>query len=305
MQDSGIGSPLGPKTAAVLNLLAQLPATCWGVLRIAVHRFRRLRAAESAAGMAYYALFSLFPLLLFLVAMGSLFLRAEAARQQVLSLVTGLFPTAQDLVIRNIEQALESRGTVGTIAAAGFLWSATGFFRSLFRNVNRAWPGARSRSLVGGRLLGLIMVAGLAAFLILWLLCIGVLDLLSHLNLPYWSYTPLIHAMLSRVIPWILTFVLFVVLYRWVPLTDVDWRAATWSALVATIAWRVATAGFAWYLSSGLSKYRLVYGSLGSIVALMFWIYVTSGIVLFGAHLSAAIHYVRRMRTDDGAEIRT
>jgi len=64
-----------------------------------------------------------------------------------------------------------------------------------------------------------------------------------------------------------------------------------------------ATAGFAWYLSSGLSKYRLVYGSLGSIVALMFWLYVTSGIILFGAHLSAAIQYVRRMRTDDGAEI--
>jgi len=63
------------------------------------------------------------------------------------------------------------------------------------------------------------------------------------------------------------------------------------------------TAGFAWYLSSGLSKYRLVYGSLGSIVALMFWLYVTSGIILFGAHLSAAIQYVRRMRTDDGAEI--
>ena len=258
LSGSRLGRLLAARNRSILGFLGQVPFACWGVLRIAIRRFRRLRAAESAAAMAYYALFSLFPLLLFLVAMGSLFLRAEAAREQVLSLVTGLFPTAQDLVIQNIEQVLELRGTVGTIAAAGFLWSATGFFRSLFRNVNRAWPGGRSRSLVGGRLLGLIVVAGLAAFLILWLLSIGVLDLLSHLSLPYWdrvsSYTPLIHAMLSRVIPWLLTFLLFVVLYRWVPLTDVDWAAATWSGLVATIAWRVATAGFAWYVGSGLSR---------------------------------------------------
>ena len=238
--------------------------------------------------------------------MGSLFLRAEAARQQVLSLVTGVFPTAQQLVIQNIDQVLDSRGTVGTIAAIGFLWSATGFFRSLCRNVNRAWPRARSRSLVRGGLLALIMVAGLAAFLILWFLFLGVVDLLTHLDLPHWdrvsSYTPFIHAVLARVIPWLLTFALFLVLYRWVPQVDVHWRAAIWSALAATVAWRIATAGFAWYVSSGLSRYRLVYGSLGSVVALTFWIYLTSLIILFGAHLSAAIHYVQRANTRRSAE---
>jgi len=265
-----------------------------------MRRFTRLRGAESAAGMAYYAMFSLFPLLLFLVAMGSLFLRAEEVRQQVLSFATGLIPTAQELVTQNIEQVLHLRGTVGTLAAIGFLWSATGFFMSLSRNVSRAWPRARSRSFIRGRLLALIMVVALAAFLLFWFLFLGLVGLLSHLNLPYWdrvaNYRPIVHAVLSRVVPWVLSLLLFTVLYRWVPQIDVDWRAAVWSALAATIAWRIATVGFGWYLSSGLSKYHLVYGSLGSVVALMFWIYLTSWIILFGAHLGAAIQYVGRAK---------
>lgn len=306
MQDSSLWRFAAAKTKALLDSLGQILAGCSGVLRIAAHRFADLRGGEAAASMAYYAMFSLFPLLLFLVAVGSLVLQAGEARRQVLSFVTGVFPTAHDLVSRNIQQVLDLRGTVGTIAAIGFLWSTTGFFGGLCRNINRAWPRARSRSMVQGRLLAVMMVAGLGAFLLLWLVFFGVLDLLARLDLPYWDrvvgYGPLVRAVLSRVIPWVLTSALFLVLYRWVPRTDVSWRAAGWSAVAAAVAWRIATAGFAWYVSSGLSMYRLVYGSLGSLVALMFWIYLTSCIILFGAHLGAAIHYSERMRADDGGE---
>ncbi len=73
------------------------------------------------------------------------------------------------------------------------------------------------------------------------------------------------------------------------PNTEVKRRAAFWGALVAALAWEVAANGLAWYLKSGLVQYELVYGSLGAVVALMFWIYLSSWITLFGAHLSAAI----------------
>jgi len=52
---------------------------------------------------------------------------------------------------------------------------------------------------------------------------------------------------------------------------------------------QITTVGFAWYISSGLARYELVYGSLGAIVALMLWIHLNSLITLFGAHISGAI----------------
>jgi membrane protein len=68
--------------------------------------------------------------------------------------------------------------------------------------------------------------------------------------------------------------------------------AAAAAALVGTVAWQIANAGFAWYLSSGFARYPLVYGSLTTVIVLMFWLYLTMIIVLIGAHLSASIaHY--------------
>jgi membrane protein len=86
-----------------------------------------------------------------------------------------------------------------------------------------------------------------------------------------------------------LSFGLFLALYRWVPNTTVPWRAALWGAGVAAPLWEMAKRGFVWYLSSGLARYSLVYGSLGTVVALMFWLYLSASITFLGAHLTAKV----------------
>jgi membrane protein len=83
-------------------------------------------------------------------------------------------------------------------------------------------------------------------------------------------------------------------MYRWVPNTRVKWSEAFWGALVATPAGEIATDAFSWYLSTGIVRYELVYGSLGTVVVLMLRIYIGALITLFGAHLSAAVARHRR-----------
>jgi membrane protein len=95
-----------------------------------------------------------------------------------------------------------------------------------------------------------------------------------------------------------LLFATLLVLYYWLPRTKVRWAEAAWGALAGSIGISVITAGFTWYLQSGLSNYNLVYGSLGAIVALLFWIYLMSLIIFVGAHLSAAIAHVKRKKKD-------
>jgi len=277
----------------IFPLLLEKAHLIGNILRAAFERFSKHRAPEAAAGMAFYAMFGLFPLLLFLIAVGSFILELEQARERVLALVLTVIPTSQELVVKNLEQVLRLRGTMGAIAVVSLLWSASGFFAILGHQINRIWPRASTRSPVKRRLLGIGMVSALALLLILWLGFTAVLELLPRLSVSFGeslqNYRAPLHAFLSRALHWVFPFLLFFFLYWFIPNTKVPVRVSLWGALVATLAWKVATMGFIWYLSSGLSRYQLVYGSLGSVIALMFWIYLSSLILLFGAHLSAVL----------------
>jgi len=99
---------------------------------------------------------------------------------------------------------------------------------------------------------------------------------------------------LSRLVPWALTFFMVLGLYRWAPNARVRWSEAAWGALAATLCWEMSKMGFGWYLESGLARQQLIYGSLGTVVALMLWVYLSGLIILFGAHLSAAIGHVKQ-----------
>jgi membrane protein len=82
---------------------------------------------------------------------------------------------------------------------------------------------------------------------------------------------------------------MFLALYRWTPSAEVGWKGAIVGALIAALSWELVKGGFTWYVGSGMVRYELVYGSLGAVAALLFWIYISSTITLFGAHLSAAV----------------
>jgi membrane protein len=264
-------------------------------VRRALESFGEMRSAQSAAGMAYYAFFSLFPLTLFLVAVTSaIFVRdRQRAVEQVITLIRQAVPVAPGLIRDNIEQVLKARGAIGLIGAVGTLWSATGFFSILSGNINRAWPKAQPRNFFQQRLVALIMIAVLIVLLslslgstaILNFLPLGQIPVLQDLLLP----GGLLRRILTTLVPWLFAFLLFLALYRWTPNTRVPWRAAGWAALIVSIVWQLAATAFAWYVGSGLARYQLVYGSLGTIIALLFWIYLASWFTLFGAHLSVAI----------------
>jgi membrane protein len=284
---------LTDRLEAVFRRADGLSGGVLSILKGAIQRFGEARASQAAAGMAYYALFSLFPLLLFLVAAGSFVLDSEQAYQQAVGLVTEAVPISRELIESNFQQVLKLRGPVGIVGLVGSLWSASGFFTTLASQINRAWPKADARHFLARRLVALGMVGSLAALLALSLISSAVLNLLPRLQVPLGGgvsvYETPLWAVLSNAVPWLLTVFLFLGLYLWVPNTPVEGSAALGGALVAAAAWEVASNAFAWYLGSGLARYKVVYGSLGAVVALMLWIYISSWIILFGAHLSAAI----------------
>ena len=264
-----------------------------GLVRQAFRSFSEARAPEAAAALAYYSMFSLFPLALALIGLGGFFVRGEQMFQRVVTLLTGATPVSRELIEASLRQILERRGTVGFVGLIGLVWSGSALFSALLHHINRAWAGAARRSFLKRRLLALAMVGGLALLLLVSMLSTPALELLARLKVPLCGgqsiYDTVLWPFLSQLVPWLTTFLMFLALYGWVPNTSVSRRGSVGGALLVAIAWELAKRGFAWYVRSGLVQYRLVYGSLGAVVALMLWIYVSSWLLLFGAHFSAAL----------------
>lgn len=266
-----------------------------GVLKDALDSFSAAKGGDVAAALAYYSIFSLFPMLLAIIAAGSLFLEGEQVQQEVVRLVTQMVPISEELIRSNVDQVLENRGTIGLVGLVGLLWSGTGIFTVLLGHVNLAWAGAERRGFLERRLLGLsVGIFGvLAVVLMILLLSTPALNVLGSLELQDDEWAAVLEGplwtLIATGVPLVVTFVTFLALYRWAPNTNVRWREAVWPALIVALIFEVAKRVFAWYVSSDLVEYRLVYGSLGAVVALLLWIYLSSTLLLLGAHVSAAI----------------
>jgi membrane protein len=298
---------------AIFTGLQWLGGFIWLALKVAgraARRFNEEESTEAAAAIAYYTLFSLFPFLLLLLAVASSVLKNQELQASILDAVGDFLPTSQELVRNNIEQVLRLRSTVGAVGMIGLLWSATAVFSVLTHNISQAWCQARPRNYVKLKLMALTMVGSMVALLVLSQVLLTTQNLLIHFDVPGWGAVSIDESVLNRqfFLKWgsqISIFLAFWLMYWWGPNIKVRWLEALWGAVVATFGWELLKRVFIWYLASGFARQRLVYGSLGAVVALMLWVYLSSLVILFGAHISAAIGYYRMQKEQAAAPPQT
>jgi membrane protein len=275
------------------------------IVRGTMESFERLRGSQAAAGMAYYVFFSLFPLLLVFVSVGSYFLERGIVYEEIISFVNRAIPVGYTLIDQNLQSVLAQRGTIGIIGLVTLLWSASGMFTMLAYNINLAWSKARRRKFFEHRLIGLAMIASIGLLLILSIAADTAFKVVVGLNLPLVEelsiYRTSLWTLVSHLTPWLIVFLLFLALFWLVPTTKVKRQAALWSAAIAALAWQLSTNAFSFYITSGLGRYDVVYGSLGAVVVLLFLIYILGWITLFSAHLCASIdNWLKKREAKEG-----
>jgi YihY family inner membrane protein len=268
-----------------------------GVFERTYKGFLKHQGNANAAAVAYYTLFSVFPLTLLLISLGSFVLDSEQAQQAALALVGTYLPTAADLVQRNIEGVLALRGTVTIIGVVGFLWSASGVFGGLSHAINMAWDVKLPRPAWAERALALGMVLLIALLFFLSLFSTAAFELVARLS-AYIPGEPSIHpgllmSLATRALPYIFTVLSFSFLYRVLPYTRVTWKEVLPGSLLASFAWEAAKYGFTLYLTR-FASYNLVYGSVAAIIVMLLWSYVSGAIILLGAEFTA--QYARKRR---------
>ncbi len=251
----------------------------------------------NAAAIAYYTLFSVFPLTLLLISLGSFVLNSQQAQEAALTAVGTYLPFATELVQRNIERVLELRGTASVIGVVGFIWAASGVFGSLSRAINLAWDLERPRPAWAERALAAGLVLLVALLFSLSLFSTAAFEVVERLARLLPSDAPISGLSLidlaSTGLPYIFTVLLFSFLYTVLPSTRVAWTEVLPGALLASVVWEVAKNGFTIYLGS-FATYNLVYGSLGAVIALLLWSYISGLIILLGAEFT--VQYARRRR---------
>lgn len=272
----------------------------WEFIVFVYERFMKTEVMSSAAGIAYYSLFSLFPLIVFLIAFNSSFLKSEEVQDRIINISERYLPGSKSLVEANINHLISGRRTVGLMGSIILLWSATLVFAEIVNNINKAWPKAPARHFLIERLMALIIIASIVVFLLLSLIVTAALNflpgILEKFGIAGAEVLRTAAGFPMRFIPFACLFCAFSLMYRWVPNTLVRWREAGAGGFFAATMLEVAKICFIWYLSSGLGSYQLVYGSLGALVAFMLWVHVSSCLILLGAHVSAATaHHFRHM----------
>jgi membrane protein len=256
-------------------------------------------AAHLAAGVAYYAFLSIFPLLLGLIALFGFFLPSVDLQERLLSYVGDNIPGATTILQQNITNIIELRGTMGFLSIVLFLWGASAMFRAVNRAINRAWDITRYRSFFirTARELGMVLGIG-----ILFLLSLGASAIISIVrgvvDLPA---GPLIIVDAgTRLVAFLLILAVFLLLYKYIPNTRTRWRDVWLGALLASVLFEIARTLFVFYLAN-FTSYQLLYGSIASIIILLIWIYYSALIMVLGAEFTFQYGRMREPKTPANA----
>lgn len=270
-----------------------------GYLQRAVSRYFRYDT-QRAAALAYYTVFSIFPLLLLLaVAIGRV-LGAASVQAQIASALRLFLPEAAqaitDLLLESVSQGLAQNSSFTLLALGGLVWSGLGLFTNVSSALDLIFGVQRRRSMWRQRLVAVAMTITLIVLVVASFVVSGVLLLARTV---FFSQASTWIDLAFLLVPLGFNMTVFVLAFRFVPARPVHWDSVWPAAVFGAVGWELAKAGFGWYLTN-IADYQLVYGSIATVIVLLFWAFLLASVFLFSAELCAQLNewWEAEMRED-------
>ncbi|HEY5157330.1 MAG TPA: YihY/virulence factor BrkB family protein [Anaerolineales bacterium] len=272
-----------------------------GVLARAVSETFKPASAITAAAIAFFAIFSLFPITLLSIAIASFSLGSLMDQHLIVQSLEFIAPALSQLLGQNIDEIILARGPVTVVAIVGLIWSASTFFYTLSGTLNGIWNIKRSRSFWKRRGLAIIFVlaiVGPALFLT---------SFASSMISDFRAWLPvtisLIGSGFSIVMAILLDVASFFVLYILLPHGASTWRVILPGAIGAGLFWELAKKAFLLFVSTYITRSNLVYGSVAAIIAFLIWAYLSGVIFLFGAFVSVSYYQLKQHQQEAAGQI--
>ncbi|MCL0104091.1 YihY/virulence factor BrkB family protein [Dehalococcoidia bacterium] len=267
------------------------------ILHTAVKEFLADNCLHLAASISYYLFFCIFPLSLAFISVLGFISGSPESEARVIEAIGNSLPVSSELITSSIQGVIRSRGTTGAIATIGLLWGGSAVFNVIRKSLNIAWGVKKPRPFFVERAMELGMTLGVGLLL---LTSIGITTALSVIQ--RFNATVLGIEFLNGAVFWqaslmllsiSLAFVTFLLLYKFVPYTRVQWRDVWGGALLAAVGFEATKQVFVWY-ATNFAHHNLIYGPVGTIIALLIWTYISAVIVLFCAKLTSVYSKSRR-----------
>ena len=266
----------------------------WATLKRTLTEFREDNLTDWAAALTYYGLLSLFPALIAMVSLIGLFGDPKSTTESLTEIITSIGPrSAAETFSGPIESITESRGTAGFAFVLGLavaLWSASGYIGAFTRASNVIYETPEGRPF--WKLRPLQLAVTLATIVFLALIAVSLVltgPLVEAVAEPLGIGSTAVDVWNVAKWPVLVAAFLLVLAILYYTSPNVKLRGFKWvtpGSLVAVVVWIVASALFGLYVAN-FGSYDKTYGTLGGLIALLVWFWITNLAILFGHQLNA------------------
>lgn len=277
------------------------PRVIFDLLRQTLNEFNADKAPRLAAALAYYTVFSLAPFLIVVIAVAGVFLGQEAVEGELAAQIEGTVgPAAANAIqelIRNARQPATS-AIASLIALGTLLLGAGGVFGQLQDALNTVW-GVEPKPMtllqtLQARFLSFAMVLGVGFLLLVSLVISTGLTILTTALTGWLPGFDLLWSLLNFALSFAIVTVLFAMIYKFLPDTDIRWSDVWVGAAFTSLLFAIGRYLLGLYLGS--SSVASPYGAAGSLVIILLWVFYSAQILLFGAEFTQVYAHRRGSR---------
>ena len=265
------------------------------VVRRATINFAEDGCTQMAAAISYFALFSLFPITLLAVSVFGIVLRDAETQARVLEAIVDALPVEETSIEDSLRNLAGLGPTLTVVSFLGAAWTAGALSGAVRRAINVTFDVDRARPLLRGKLVdySLLPVVG-TLFIGSFILTAGWRVAQASTDARFATFGGQLDWLWdvgALAIPAALSFLTFLFIYWLLPNRRMQLRFIWPGAAVAAAGTELTKFGFAIYLAN-FANYDVVYGSLAGVIVLLFWVYLSANILLFGAEVAAEVPHV-------------
>jgi membrane protein len=259
----------------------------FGLLWQALRKFNNDNGFFLSSGIAFNILMNLIPFIMLLLALVGTYLYND---QDVLHHIRAYFrdvaPALDPKIMENLADVMQNRQIVGILGFVGLLWISTWVFGSLRIVLNVVFRVEKSPGMLQGIGVDLLMILLVGSLLFVsMILSSAVTFLQGYQGRILVAIGPTIQWILKYLLPFFLTYCMFVLIYKIIPNRRIHFSSALQAALFAGLLYELAKHLFAWYVVH-LARYTIFYGSLSTLVIFVFWVYYSSTILVVGGEFA-------------------
>jgi len=258
----------------------------WEIVKAVWRGYWRDDCIILSAAISFFAIFSVIPFLcLVLVVWGFLLGSTDLLFAQIVRFATALVPEISEEVLNDIRSVVEHRSALGGFGILFLFWIFDVVFYSIAHAFDRIFDTGVKRKYYAIKLFSFasLLIVGFVLYLSIILAFLAVLIRNTEVTIGGINISDLLASSLSfQYIFLFLILVMFTAIFLIVPHTTVRLRYAAWGGVLCTALWYLSRIAFHWYIEN-IAVFNIVYGTLGTLIVMVVWIFYSSNILLISA----------------------